>query len=170
MDGLRLIAAHFSLPAAARLWHLWGAAFSYWSPAMSRDTTIALIRRYLEAFNAKSSEDMLACLSDDVAHDINQGEREIGKEKFRWFNAKMTRHYDEELGDIAIMVDDSGNRAAAEFTVRGTYLSTDEGLPEANGQHYSLPAGIFFEIDDDLISRVTMSYNLTDWTAQVKAG
>ncbi len=87
---------------------------------MNRDDTIALIRRYLEAFNAKSSEDMLACLTDDVAHDINQGEREIGKEQFRWFNARMSRHYDEELGDIAIMVDDSGTRAAGEFTVRGS--------------------------------------------------
>ena len=137
---------------------------------MSRDDTIALIRRYLEAFNAKDSDAMLACLSDDVIHDINQGGREIGKEKFRWFNAKMSRHYDEELSDIAIMTDDSGGRAAAEFTVRGTYLSTDEGLPEANGQRYSLPAGIFFEIDDGLISRVTMSYNLPDWIAKVKAG
>ncbi|MDP2733040.1 MAG: ketosteroid isomerase-related protein [Hoeflea sp.] len=137
---------------------------------MSRDDTAALIRRYLEAFNAKNWDAMLDCLSDDVIHDINQGGREIGKEKFRWFNAKMSRHYDEELGDIAIMVDDGGNRAAAEFTVRGTYLSTDEGLPEANGQRYSLPAGIFFEIDDGLISRVTMSYNLPGWIAQVKAG
>ena len=137
---------------------------------MSRDDTTALIRRYLEAFNQKDSGAMLACLSDDVIHDVNQGGREIGKEKFHWFNAKMSRHYDEELGDIAIMTDDSGNRAAAEFTVRGAYLATDEGLPEANGQRYSLPAGIFFEIDDGLISRVTMSYNLTDWIAQVKAG
>ncbi|MEQ8306540.1 MAG: ketosteroid isomerase-related protein [Hoeflea sp.] len=137
---------------------------------MSRDDTIALVRRYLDAFNAKDSDGMLACLTEDVAHDINQGEREIGKEKFRWFNARMSRHYDEELGDIAIMVNEGGNRAAAEFTVRGTYLSTDEGLPEANGQRYSLPAGIFFEVDDALISRVTMCYNLTDWIAQVKAG
>ena len=129
---------------------------------MSRDTATALIRRYLEAFNAKSSEAMLECLSDDVAHDINQGGREIGKEKFRWFNAKMSRHYDEQLGDIVIMVDETGTHAAAEFT--------DEGLPEANGQRYTLPAGIFFEIDDGLISRVTMSYNLTDWIDQVKAG
>lgn len=137
---------------------------------MSRDDTIALIRRYLDAFNAKDSDGMLACLAEDVAHDINQGEREIGKEKFRWFNAKMSRHYDEELGDIAIMVNESGNRAATEFTVRGVYLATDEGLPEANGQRYSLPAGIFFEVDEALISRVTMCYNLTDWIAQVKAG
>ena len=134
------------------------------------ERTRTLISDYLEAFNAGSSEAMVALLHEDVVHDINQGGREIGREKFRWFNAKMTRHYDEELGDIAIMVDETGTRAAAEFTVRGTYLSTDEGLPEANGQRYSLPAGIFFEIDDDLISRVTMSYNLTDWIAQVKAG
>jgi steroid delta-isomerase-like uncharacterized protein len=54
--------------------------------------------------------------------------------------------------------------------VHGSYLATDEGLPEANGQRYSLPAGIFFEIDDGLISRVTTTYNLNDWIAQVKAG
>ncbi|WP_322990056.1 MULTISPECIES: ketosteroid isomerase-related protein [unclassified Hoeflea] len=137
---------------------------------MSRVETTALISRYLDAFNAKDFDAMLACLSDDVIHDINQGGREIGKEKFRWFNASMARHYDEELGDIAIMVDESGNRAAAEFTVRGSYLATAEGLPEANGQRYSLPAGIFFEIDDSLISRVSTSYNLNDWTKQVKAG
>ena len=134
---------------------------------MSRDTTTALIRRYLEAFNAKSSEGMLDCLSDDVAHDINQGGREIGKEKFRWFNAMMSRHYEETLGDIEIMVNESGSRAAAEFTVRGTYLATADGLPPANGQTYSLPAAILFEVDDGLISRVTTHYNLADWIAQV---
>jgi steroid delta-isomerase-like uncharacterized protein len=137
---------------------------------MNRDSTAALIRKYLEAFNAKDFDAMLACLSEDVIHDINQGGREIGKEKFRWFNARMTRHYDEKLGDIEIMVNDGGGRAAAEFTVRGTYLATDEGLPEANGQRYTLPAGIFFEIDDGEISRVSTTYNLNDWIAQVKAG
>lgn len=137
---------------------------------MSRDATAALIRTYLEAFNAKDFDGMLACLGEDVIHDVNQGGREIGREKFRWFNAKMTRHYDENLADIEIMVNESGSRAAAEFTVHGSYLATDEGLPEANGQRYSLPAGIFFEIDDRLISRVTTTYNLNDWIAQVKAG
>lgn len=137
---------------------------------MSRDATAALIRTYLDAFNAKDFDGMLACLGEDVIHDVNQGGREIGKEKFRWFNARMTRHYDENLADIEIMVNESGSRAAAEFTVHGSYLATDEGLPEANGQRYSLPAGIFFEIDDGLISRVTTTYNLNDWIAQVKAG
>lgn len=137
---------------------------------MSEAETRALVGRYIDAFNAGDSEGMLACLSDDVAHDINQGGREIGKDKFRWFLGMMDRHYKEELADVAIMVGEGGGRAAAEFTVRGTYLSTAEGLPEASGQRYSLPAGIFFEIDDGLISRVTTYYNLADWMAQVGKG
>lgn len=134
---------------------------------MSEADAKALIERYLAAFNASDSDAMLACLHDDVAHDINQGGRAIGKEKFRWFNAEMSRHYEERLTDIAIMVGEGGVRAAAEFTVHGKYLSTADGLPPANGQSYTLPAGIFFEIDDGLISRVTTYYNMTDWTAQV---
>ena len=134
---------------------------------MSADETRTLIEAYYAAFNAADWDAMLALLDEDVAHDINQGGREIGREKFRWFLAQMARHYREELSDIAIMVDEGGSRAAAEFTVRGTYLSTAEGLPVANGQGYSLPAGTFFEIDDGRISRVTTCYNLADWIAQV---
>ena len=136
---------------------------------MTEAETRDLIRRYLDAFNAGDSETMLECLDDDVVHDINQGGREIGKEKFRWFNASMARHYRERLDDIAVMVAEGGVRAAAEFTVRGTYLATAEGLPPASGQTYSLPAGIFFEVDDGLISRVSTYYNLSDWIAQVSA-
>ena len=94
---------------------------------------------------------------------------EIGREKFRWFNAMMAEHYDEQLGDIAVMVSEDAHRAAAEFTVRGTYRKTVEGLPAANGQSYSLPAGIFFEIDDGLISRVSTYYNLKEWIRHVEA-
>jgi steroid delta-isomerase-like uncharacterized protein len=137
---------------------------------MSEAETTALIERYIAAFNEADSEAMLACLCDDVAHDINEGEREIGKDKFRWFLGMMGRHYRERLTDVVVMVGQGGGRAAAEFTVHGTYLATAEGLPEATGQTYTLPAGIFFEIDDGLISRVTTYYNLADWTAQVSKG
>ena len=136
---------------------------------MQPSDTEALIRTYLDAFNASDSEGMLALLCEDVIHDINQGDREIGREKFRWFNAQMAEHYREELGDIAIMVSHDSHRAAAEFTVRGTYLKTAEGLPPARGQHYSLSAGIFFEVDDGLISRVSTHYNLKEWIRQVEA-
>jgi len=133
----------------------------------SRIETAALVRRYFDAFNAGDGEGMLACLTDDVIHDVNQGERRTGKEKFRAFNARMTHHYRERLDGIAVMVSKDGGRAAAEFNVNGTYLETDSGLPAAKGQTYVLPAGTFFAIRDGKIARVTTYYNLTDWIAQV---
>ena len=137
---------------------------------MQRSEAEALVKRYLDAFNKGDVDGMLACLHEDVAHDINQGGREIGREKFRWFMATMNRHYREALSDVVVMADESGRRAAAEFTVRGTYLETAEGLPSADGQSYSLPAGIFFELDEGLISRVSTYYNLSDWITQVERG
>lgn len=136
---------------------------------MSEASTHALVSRYINAFNIGDREVMLACLSDDVAHDINEGGREIGKEKFRWFLGMMDRHYREKLEDVVIMVAQGGGRAAVEFTVHGTYLSTAEGLPPATGQSYSVPGGIFFDIDDEKISRVTTYYNLADWMAKVES-
>ena len=133
----------------------------------TRIETAALIRRYYEAFNAGDREGMLACLTDDAIHDVNQGERRTGKDKFRAFNARMTHHYRERLENIAVMVSKDGSRAAAEFNVHGEYLVTDSGLPEAKGQTYVLPAGTFFAIRDGKIARVTTYYNLTDWIAQV---
>lgn len=134
---------------------------------MSRAATLALLETYYGAFNAGNWEGMLACLSDDVAHDINQGERQVGKNTFRAFIAHMERCYRERLEDIVLMANDDGTRAAAEFVVHGEYLTTDEGLPEANGQTYVLPAGAFLSIADGRITRLTMYYNLADWTAQV---
>ena len=133
----------------------------------TRAETAALIRRYYDAFNAGDGDTMLACLTEDVIHDVNQGERRLGKERFRAFNARMAHHYRERLEDIAVMVSKDGSRAAAEFNVNGTYLVTDSGLPAAQGQTYMLPAGAFFAIRDGKISRVTTYYNLTDWIAQV---
>jgi len=133
----------------------------------TRIETAKLIRSYYDAFNAGDSDGMLAHLADDVIHDVNQGERRVGKDKFRAFNARMTHHYKEMLTDIVVMVSKDGLRASAEFNVNGTYLVTDSELPPANGQTYVLPAGTFFAIRDGKIARVTTYYNLTDWIAQV---
>ena len=130
------------------------------------DAARALVARYYEAFNAGDAEAMLACLSDDVRHDVNQGGTRRGKAAFAAFCAHMERCYRERLEDMVIMASEDGTRAAAEFTVHGTYLATDEGLPEARGQTYRLPAGAFLEIRDGAIARVTTYYNLTDWMAQ----
>src|SRR5262245_3129959 len=134
---------------------------------MMRAQTEALIRRYYDAFNARDHNKMIACLSDDVVHDVNQGGRRAGKTLFREFMAHMDRCYGEELRDIAIMSSLDGAHAAAEFVVHGKYLATDEGLPPAQGQTYVLPAGAFFAVKNELITRVTTYYNLKDWTAQV---
>lgn len=134
---------------------------------MARAETIALLSRYYAAFNARDWQGMLDCLAEDVAHDVNQGERVVGKAAFAQFLAHMERCYAEQLTDIVLMASDDGARAAAEFVVHGRYLATDEGLPEASGQTYVLPAGAFLAIADGRISRLTMYYNLADWEAQV---
>ncbi len=126
-----------------------------------------LIQKYYDAFNAQDMAAFLALLTDDVVHDINQGSREVGKEAFSAFMQRMNSHYRERLADIVIMTDETGTRAAAEFVVHGEYRSTDEGLPEANGQTYALPAGAFFEIRDGRIARISNYYNLSDWIRQV---
>jgi steroid delta-isomerase-like uncharacterized protein len=68
---------------------------------------------------------------------------------------------------MVIMTNDDGTRAAAEFVVLGEYLVTDEGLPEAKGQKYRLPAGAFFDIKGGKVARITNYYNLEDWIRQV---
>lgn len=129
----------------------------------------ALIAAYYEAFNTGQTDRMLEMLHDDVEHHVNEGEIRKGKDLFARFNRHMTETYKENLTDMVIFANEAGDRAAAEFIVNGTYLKTDEGLPEANGQTYRLPAGAFFDIRDGKIARVTTYYNLTDWMAQVGA-
>ncbi|MGR9046320.1 MAG: ketosteroid isomerase-related protein [Gammaproteobacteria bacterium] len=133
---------------------------------MNQDS-INLVQQYYAAFNAGDMDTFLSLLTDDVIHDINQGERQIGKEAFRQFMACMNNNYKEQLVDMVIMATPDGKRAAAEFVVLGEYLKTDEGLPEAQGQKYRLPAGAFFDIRDNKVARITNYYNLQDWIKQV---
>lgn len=130
-------------------------------------TPEALITGYYAAFNAGDTEAMLACLAPDVAHHVNEGQVRTGRNAFAAFLAHMSRCYAETLTDIVVMVSPDGTRAAAEFTVNGTYKTTDTGLPEAHGQTYTLPAGGFFSIADGQITRVVTYYNLADWIRQV---
>ncbi|MCY1335948.1 hypothetical protein D9M69_217470 [compost metagenome] len=130
-------------------------------------TAIELVQAYYAAFNAGDMPAFLALLSEDVVHDINQGERQQGKAAFAAFMDKMNRCYKERLSDIVVMQNADGSRAAAEFVVHGQYLADDEGLPPAKGQTYVLPAGAFFHIHCGKVARVTNYYNLNDWVEQV---
>ena len=129
--------------------------------------TKSLIAAYYDAFNAGRTDAMLDLLHDEVEHHVNEGQIRRGKALFARFNAHMTESYKENLTDMVIFANEAGDRAAAEFVVNGTYLKTDEGLPEARGQTYRLPAGSFFTIRDGRIARVTTYYNLADWMRQV---
>ena len=126
-----------------------------------------LIQTYFDAFNAKDTAAMLDCLSEDVAHHVNEGEVRVDRDRFAAFCDHMTRCYDETLTDMTLFVNDAGTRAAAEFTVNGTYLATDEGLPEARGQGYRLPGASLMTLRDGRIARITTYYNLADWLKQV---
>lgn len=129
-----------------------------------------LIQAYYEAFNSGDRAATLALLTDDVAHDLNQGPCESGVDAFREFFKRMDHSYTEELRDIVVMVSADQTRAAAEYVVHGTYKADDEGLPAASGQHYMLPGGAFFSIREGKIARVSNYYNLSDWISQVSHG
>jgi hypothetical protein len=50
-------------------------------------TTKDLINAYYSAFNSRDIESFLSLLTEDVAHDINQGKRENGKV------SRVSNHY-----------------------------------------------------------------------------
>jgi len=130
-------------------------------------TTKTLILQYYDAFNRQDMNAFLNCLNEDVVHDINQGSSQVGKDAFSKFMTHMNHCYKELVKDLVIMINENGTYAAAEFIIEGVYLKTDQGLPEAKGQHYQLPVGAFFKIDNGKISRIRNYYNLSDWLNQV---
>jgi steroid delta-isomerase-like uncharacterized protein len=133
------------------------------------ERTCELITRYYAAFNRGDWPAMLALLTPDVDHDINQGGRETGVDRFATFLARMQRCYREQLDGIVVMASADGRHGAAQYVVSGEYLATDDGLPPAAGQRYRLPGAATFEVREGRIARVSNHYNLADWLAQVGA-
>jgi steroid delta-isomerase-like uncharacterized protein len=130
-------------------------------------TTRDLIRYYYACFNRGDYPGMLALLADEVLHEPSQGAPRKGKDLFREFLAHMEACYKEEVQDPVIMVSANGKRAAAEFMLSGSYLRSDDGLPEATGQQYRLRVGAFFDIANGQITRVSNHYNLQHWLQQI---
>jgi steroid delta-isomerase-like uncharacterized protein len=135
-----------------------------------QNSAAKIIEAYYAAFNAGDRAGFLALLADDVVHDINQGGRETGIDAFNKFLDHMDNCYREQITDVVVLTNVTGDRAAAEFVVHGTYLKTDTGLPPATGQTYTLPAGAFFTLRDGKVARISNFYNLPDWLSQVAGG
>jgi steroid delta-isomerase-like uncharacterized protein len=132
-------------------------------------TPAELLCLYYDLFNSGDREALLALLTEDVVHDVNQGGSEIGREAFRTFLKRMDHCYAEQVEELHVMTEETGTRGAAEFFISGTYQATDQDLPPATGQKYRLRVGAFFELRGQQISRVTNYYNLNDWLQQVGA-
>ncbi|MBH3341897.1 nuclear transport factor 2 family protein [Pseudomonas mendocina] len=126
-----------------------------------------LLQRY---FNALNDRDIRACLllvSDELIVEPNQGFAEHGRDAFATFLERQQHCYRETLEPLVILAEPHGQHAACEYRVNGEYLATDEGLPEACGQRYEMRVGAFFEIQQGLISRISLHFNLPDWLAQI---
>jgi|SRR6218665_1167403 len=124
---------------------------------------IETVRNYYLAFNSRNWNEMISLVDEDIRHEPNQGTPRIGKELFTAFMKHMDDSYSEELKDIVLFSSETEGRIAAEFVVHGTYKKGEEGLPEAKGQKYILPASAFLEVKDGKITRVTTYYNLELW-------
>jgi steroid delta-isomerase-like uncharacterized protein len=124
-----------------------------------------LVHDYFDAFNRHDLETMLSLMTEDVRHDLNQGETQIGVDKFREFKLYMDSCYREQITDLVVMT--AENVACAEFTCSGTYLKRDGNFPEAHGQTYAIRAAAIFEDRQGKIARITSYYNVPDWVAQI---
>jgi len=137
---------------------------------MKRADTEDLVKRFFAALDAADHEAALALVSDDVVHDPVTGERQIGADKLRWFLADHGRRFDETMADLVVMSTPDGGRAAAEYTLRGTYRAAAPGLPPATGQRFSVAAGSFLEIEDGQIARLTTRLDAAALAAALARG
>jgi steroid delta-isomerase-like uncharacterized protein len=130
---------------------------------------LKIAQQYYQCFNAQNWEGMLALLSDNIRHEVNQGDPRIGLDLYREFLKHMDECYEELLTDMVFFTEPSSQRIACEFTVNGLYKKTDGDFVPAKGQRYVLPAGAFLEISEGKITRVTTYYNLPLWIKLVSA-
>jgi steroid delta-isomerase-like uncharacterized protein len=137
-------------------------------PSCASTDSAELVQLYYETFNRGDREALLRLLHPSIVHEINQGATESGIDAFRAFLKRMDHSYVEQVEDLVVLTHPNGSRAAAEFFIRGRYLTTDKDLPPATGQTYHLRVGAFFDILEGRIARVTNYYNLTDWLRQIQ--
>jgi steroid delta-isomerase-like uncharacterized protein len=126
-----------------------------------------LIKKYYDAFNRQDYATMLACVSDDVVHEVNEGDVQKGIGLFKDFLGVMDTHYSEQVKNLAVFSSETPGRFAAEFNIDGRYIKSQKGLPEANNQPYFIRVGAFLEVQGSKIARITNYYNLQNWIKAV---
>ncbi len=128
-----------------------------------------LIEKYYDSFNQGRYEEMINLVSDDILHEVNEGDTQHGKSLFKAFLGVMDECYEEQVKNLVVFSSTQHNRFAAEFNIDGRYKKSQPGLPEAHGQKYFINVGAFFEINPlGKICRITNYYNLNNWINTVQ--
>ena len=116
----------------------------------------ALVRRYVDRYNANDVDGMLDCCVDDVVFETitNPGGslRLNGKDEMREVIEATTRAFRERRHEVvAILVD--GQRAAAETLFSGV-AAAELGQYVRPGEHVSIRGATMFELRDDKLARI----------------
>ncbi len=116
----------------------------------------ALVRRYVERYNANDVDGMLECCADDVVFETitNPGGslRLNGKDEMREVIEATTRAFRERRHEVvAILVD--GQRAAAETLFSGV-AAAELGHHVRPGEHVSIRGATMFELRNDKLARI----------------
>lgn len=116
----------------------------------------ALVRRYVERYNANDVDGMLDCCAENVVFETisNPGGsiRLNGKAEMREVIEATTRAFRERRQElVAILVD--GQRAAAETAFSGV-AAAELGHYVRPGEHVSIRGASMFEASDDKLVRI----------------
>ena len=116
----------------------------------------ALVRRYVDRYNANDVDGMLDCCADDVVFETitNPGGslKLNGKDEMREVIEATTRAFRERRHEVvAILVD--GQRAAAETLFSGV-AAAELGQYVRPGEHVSIRGATMFELRDDKLARI----------------
>ncbi|MFB2550695.1 ketosteroid isomerase-related protein [Ensifer soli] len=129
----------------------------------------AIALRFMEALNQRDFTTIRALIDEDVALDSLTGQRTVGAEPLVTAVMSYFRHFDETFGDMVLMHDAFGQRAAVDVTARGAYRETMDGFPPASGQAYSVPSIFVLEIEDGLVQRLTHYRNMRVFEGLLRA-
>jgi len=116
----------------------------------------ALVRRYVERYNANDVDGMLDCCAENVVFETisNPGGsiRLNGKAEMRQVIEATTRAFRERRHEVvAILVE--GQRAAAETAFSGI-AAAELGQYVRPGEHVSIRGASMFEVSDDKLVRI----------------
>lgn len=116
----------------------------------------ALVRRYVERYNANDVDGMLDCCAENVVFETisNPGGsiKLNGKAEMREVIEATTRAFRERRHEVvAILVD--GQRAAAETAFSGV-AAAELGQYVRSGEHVSIRGASMFEASDDKFVRI----------------